>query len=522
MKVANLLHLTEHHRCRIVRRFSLSPLDWRMLWTVYQPIIGAGAAALYGTLCAALPMDAAGEGEAMSLGRLFLSCGIAPNAEGRKRLVDETARLEAVGLLRTLRRWDGDEVTGYEFHLAPPLAPHELFGKHHLWFLLQECIGPTAAEAIRASLLREGLGEAEGERLEDISAPFSDVFRLSTAASTFPPPDAPAPDAIPAPAAAAAEASGQDAAAFGRDGYRSDELLRRFPRSSRHRRFVERLVADPQRLAALNYYAGKYDLTLKQAVSLLDEDGMFDAEGRWAENVFEARAAERYRGANERQRGRERTEHKLAMARGEEEAAAAASAAERGAERDIPAPYWLDVPEQFAGQCDVRQYNFMLANEPYTRVLKLFFEPSAVPPAVEEAFLTMSVNYKLPDEVINVMIHYIRVNDLDWKRKFLDAIAANVAGKRIRTFEHAVTYFRGEEQTRGGTPAGGKSGRDAGSTGRPEAASPARAAPGRPAGRRGRTAERPVIPVARTEHPPEASDEDIRRIMEMAKRLSEK
>ncbi|HZG57557.1 hypothetical protein [Paenibacillus sp.] len=502
MKVSNLLQLTEHHRCYVARRFGLSPLDTRMLWSAYQPLVGGGAAALYSTLCAALPSDAAGLSEPTTLGRLFLACGLPPNEQGRKRLVEETAKLEAVGLLRTYRLMDGDDIAAYEFRLAPPLTPDRFFGVHHLWLLLQEKVGPGVAESIRRSFARdaEGLLGAAGtdeERLEDISAPFYEVFRLTVAPGTA---EESAPAADPA---AAATPAGE----FGRDGFRGDELLRRFPRSSPHRRAVERLVADPARLAALNYHAGRFELTLKQAVSLLDESGMFGASGEWAESRFEARAAEMYRGANEHARRKERTEHKQQLARADEPAVAAP-----GQERDVAAPYWLEVPEQFAGQCDIGQYNALLANSPYTRVLKLFFEPSAVPPAVEEAFLTMKVNYQLPDEVINVMIHYIRANDLDWKRKYLDAIAANVAGKRIRSFENAVTYFRKAEQSRAG---GAEAQRNDAARGRP-AASP------RPPVRRGRppAVERPVIPVAKPSGQPEATEEDIQRILEMAKRLT--
>ena len=500
MKLTNLLQLTEHHRFVAIRRFGLGPLDSRMLWSAYQPLIGGSAAALYMTLCSMVSSDASGAGEAGTLGQLFLACGLEPNEKGRKRLVDETSKLEAVGLLRTFRLTDGDEVTAYEFVLEPPLSPERFFGVHHLWLLLQEKLGPGGAEAVRRSFLKEGWTEAPGETREELSSPFYEVFRMTVGAAAAAE-EEPEPIAEPMAPASGAE--------FGRDGFRGEQLLGRFPRSHAHRRAVERLVADPARLAALNYHVGRFELTLKQTVSLLDEDGMFAPNGEWSEARFQARAAEVYRGSNERTLRKERTTHKQRIAA---EGAAPEAETPPGAERDVAAPYRLEVPDQFQGQCDVRQYNAMLANAPYTRVLKLFFEPSAVPPAVEEAFLTMKVNYQLPDEVINVMIHYIRANDLDWKRKYLDAIAANVAGKRIRSFENAVTYFRKAEQSRAG---GAEAQRNDAARGRP-AASP------RPPVRRGRppAVERPVIPVAKPSGQPEATEEDIQRILEMAKRLT--
>ncbi|WP_309122683.1 hypothetical protein [Paenibacillus sp.] len=505
MKVTNLLQLTEHHRYVVSRRFGLSPLDSRLLWTAYQPMIGGTAVALYTTLYSALASDAVGDCDAGTLGQLFLACGLPPNERGRKQLVDETAKLEAVGLLQTFRRMDGDEVAAYEFRLQPPLRPDQFFGVHHLWLLLQEKLGPNGAEAVRRSFAADGgimARPADHETLEDISAPFYEVFRMTVGAAAL----AEEPTELVEPPAS--QAGGE----FGRDGFRGDELLRRFPRSHAHRRAMERLVADPARLAELNYHAGRFELTLKQTVSLLDEDGMFAANGEWVADRFQARAAEVYRGSNEQAMRKERTTHKQAVAR-ESEASAAASAL--AAERDVSAPYWLEVPEQFQGQCDVRQYNAMLANSPYTRVLKMFFQPSAVPTAVEEAFLTMKVNYQLPDEVLNVMIHYIRANDLDWKRNYLDAIAGNVAGKRIRSFENAVTYFRKAEQSRASAGAAGRTG-EAGSAG--AGAAPQRA----PQARRGRPpgTAKPVIPVAKSSDTPEATEEDIMRMMEMAKRLT--
>ncbi|MCI3919981.1 helicase DnaB [Paenibacillus sp. TRM 82003] len=508
MRMSNLLQLTEHHRFAVVRRFGLSPLDMRMLWSAYQPIVGGFAASLYATLANALPSDQVGVGDAAALGQLFLVTGLEPNEKGRKRLVEETSKLEAVGLLQTIRLLDGDEVALYEFRLSPPLAPGAFFGVHHLWLLLQEKLGSAAADAVRRSFVKEGFGEAPGERSEDISSPFYEVFRMRV----------PTSEAIEEAAPTlASEPAGDD---FGRDGFRSGELLSRCPKTSSNRRAVERLVADASKLAELNYIVGKFNLSLKQTVTLMDEDGMFGLDGVWSAERFQARAADMYRQSNASERSKDVTARKQELARtpsSETEDAASGTKPER----EVTQPYWLEVPEQFQGQCDVRQYNALLANSPYTRVLKLFFQPSAVPAAVEEAFLAMNVNYQLPDEVINVMIHYIRVNDLDWKRKYLDAIGANVAGKRIRSFENAVVYFRKAEQGRTGgraTNAGGAAAGSgaAGSAGGEGAARPSSGARrGRPPG-----PSKPVIPVARSEGKPEATEEDIKRIMERAKRLN--
>jgi len=493
LKVTNLLQLTEHHKYIAVRRFGLSPLDLRMLWTVYQPMIGGFAVSLYTALYAALDSEAVGSSAPKTLGQLFLACGLEPNEQGRKRLVDETSKLEAVGLLQTFRKKLMEEVVEYEFRLEPPLTPDQFFGVHHLWLLLQEKLGPAAAEALRRSFVKESFeewGEEEGVETENISAPFYEVYRVSL------------------PAAGDSETDlrtdGQDMQeSLGRDGFRPEEMLQRFPRSSPNRRAVELLTSDAEKLAKLNYIALRCGLTLKQTVSLLDEDGQFGPDGEWLAEQFQKRAVELYRQSNSQARRKEQTLRKQQIAGGaapQDPSGGPASAG--GGERAVPESHWLPVPEQFQGQCDARQYNTMLANMPYSQVLKLFFAPAEVPVYVEEAFMAMNLDYQLPDEVLNVMVHYIRTNDLDWRRSFLEAIAANVAGKRIRSFENAVLYFHKEEQART-RAAAGKGAR------KPVGTDP----------RKGRPAAKPVIPVVRPAGKAEATEEDIKRIMEMAERL---
>jgi replication initiation and membrane attachment protein len=528
LKLQNLLQLTELHTYAVVRRFGLSPMDIRMIQQVYQPIVGAFAAALYHTFNSHLPSDAIGRSGMAPLSGLFLACGLEPNERGRKRLVEETSKLEAVGLLRSYRRVEADgDVSGYEFRLEPPLSPYDFFEVHHLWLFLKEKLGPNAAEAVRRSFFSSSADESPAA-WEELSAPFYDVFRMTVPAGS----EQAIREAAPAKEAAAAAPVAEASHEFGRDGFPAGELLARFPRSSRNRRHVERILTEPALLAEINYYAAKFELTMKQTVSLLDEEGMFLSEGRLNVSRFEAGASELFLKMQEQEQGRDRLRSKMSGAAGAEatgresdapsEASSDAERAQRKGEaegeKEVPRPYWLEVPAQFVGECDQRQYNALLANAPYTRVLKLFFEPAAVPGAVQEAFLAMNVNYRLPDEVINVLIHYIRTNDLDWTRGFLEAIAGNVAGKHIRTFENAVVYFRKAAQIRGGGERG-----DGGASGGAERkpAGGTRRSGGSGHGgeaRRGRPSK-PVIPVVKKAEGKAASEEDIQRILDMAREL---
>lgn len=506
MKLTSLLHLTDQHHFAVIRHFGLSPIDFRMITDVYQPIIGAFAASLYNTLYSRFSTNTVGCSSPAALSSLFLICGLEPNEQGRKRLVDETSKLEAVGLLRSYRRVGKDgEVERYDFHLEKPYSPVEFFDVHHLWILLNEKLGSKNAESVRSSFftgdLLSSISEDDG-KWEDISAPFYEVFRLSVPAGSE--------QSVREAAAALEPAASAVASEYGRDGFQCSELMRRFPRSSPNRRYVERLQQQPEMLAQINYFAGKFELTLKETVSLLDEEGMFLQDGRLDGERFEARASELFLRSEESERGRERLRSKQQAEIGNERNDEGTDAS-IARERDVAPAYWLDVPEQFAGKCDAQQYNSLLANAPYTRVLKWFFHPAAVPGNVQKAFLALNVNSRLPDEVINVMIHYIRTNNLDWTRGFLEAIGANVAGKHIRTFESAVKHFRNAEQVRNG----GASVRG-GAAGDGEAAAPRRQTDNR----RGRPSK-PVIPVAKKSEGKSATDADIRRILEKAKQLKQ-
>ena len=62
-----------------------------------------------------------------------------------------------------------------------------------------------------------------------------------------------------------------------------------------------------------------------------------------------------------------------------------------------------------------------------------------------DIFEKVDLNYRLPGEVINVLIHYLmnlltQGGDQRINRNFVDAIASNMLLKQIDTYEKAVHY----------------------------------------------------------------------------------
>jgi hypothetical protein len=71
-----------------------------------------------------------------------------------------------------------------------------------------------------------------------------------------------------------------------------------------------------------------------------------------------------------------------------------------------------------------------------------------VPDSFVRIFERIDLNYKLPEPVINVLIHY--VFDMKHAQRlthgFIDSIASNMLAKGIDTFERAIAYMREQQK----------------------------------------------------------------------------
>jgi replication initiation and membrane attachment protein len=216
---------------------------------------------------------------------------------------------------------------------------------------------------------------------------------------------------------------------------RHSEMMLRFPRGSTNRGYVERLNRAPELMAQLNYLAYKFNLEVPEICRLLDEDGIFHSDGTLLWDELQNRANLIYRQDRKRDEERERF-----LARGEER--------QGDATADIPpGSIQLDVPERFQTDVTVGKYNEMLRREPYTRMLARYF-PGAVPNSFVTIFERIDRNYKLPEPVINILIHYVfgMSHSQRLTNAFIDSIASNMLAKGIDTLDKAVMYVREQEK----------------------------------------------------------------------------
>ncbi len=504
MQIHNLLYFTEHHRFYSFRDFSLSTLDHKMLTQIYQPMIGAFAISLYHQLFMQIDEGRTGYSKLEPLRRMLLGCGLDMNEQSRKYLIDQISKLEAVGLLYTFRvaASGGSEII-YEFELAAPLGPQDFFSTIHLAMLLRDKVGKYAVIELREALAScepEELAHAHNEK-ENISTPFYELFKLNTQSY-----DHELEQALVETAPArelAKRTETEPVISFG-------ELILRFPRNSSNRSYVERLRLQAEHMGQINYVAYKFHLNVVDICRLLDEDGVFDEMGKLLSDELQLKASQMYRQDKKRAEQRERT-----LAKTEVFSGAVQQTDETGVEYEVDERYFLQVPVQLNNFCDIQQYNMLMRNEPYTHFLKRFF-PGAIPNWLDQQFNQIDLNYKLPEPVINILIHYvIGANDSNRITKsFIDAVASNMLIKKIDTFEKAVIYVREQaklELVRGSQGAQGTKGQ---------------AAAGKSGATRfgkGSQSRKPVIPiVSNSQVAPSVSDEEMEELRRLARKLTDK
>lgn len=443
MRMNNMLHFTENHRYCVYRDFGLSAVDGRMLSLVYQPMVGAFAIGFYRLLAERVSLEQVGYSPIEQQRELFLTLGLEPSEKGRKYLIEQASRLEAVGLLQTSRLYipDSDDYI-YEYELQAPLTPADFFRTQHLTLLLRDKIGKFAVLALRERLFSEEPPEWSGltYNKENISVPFYDIFELNTHAIDYELEQAIAESSI-------GRQSG-NLPGTEEEAINYADIIIRFPRESANRSYVEALRFDPEGMGIANYVARKYELSVQDLCRLLDEDGVFGTDGRLLLESLQHKANLHFRQGKRRKEEREAAYAKVVALRSPE------PGADEGLPEEVAVQmeYYVEVPPQFLSKCDIHQYNMMLRNEPYTRLLKTFF-PGSVPDNLLDIFEKIDLNYKLPGEVINVLIHYLmelltsggeqRIN-----RNFVDAIAANMLLKRIDSYEKAVHYIRNQAKIR--------------------------------------------------------------------------
>ncbi|WP_373230218.1 DnaD domain protein [Cohnella sp.] len=490
MRVSNIMEFTENHRYFTSRDFALSGLDRKLFISLYQPMTGAISAAFYHLLYHQVAEDRTGFSSLETQRMLFLGLGLELNAAGRQTAVEAASKLEAVGLLQVYRNHNPvTEESVYEYVLQRPLSSAEFFSSFHLTLLLRDKIGKSALIELRESLTSKQPAElARFVNREEATMPFYELFNIGAGAMD--------PE-LEMGWVESAPANERPAAVQSQERIRHSEMMLRFPRGSANRVFVERLNRSPEIMGQLNYLAYKFNLEIPEICRLLDEDGIFHSDGTLLWDELQNRANLIYRQDRKRDEERERF-----LARGEDKKVDVTTEVALSAIQ-------LDIPERFQMDVTVMRYNEMLQREPYTRMLERYF-PGAVPDDFVRIFERIDLNYKLPEPVINILIHYVlgmsRAQRLT--KSFIDSIASNMLAKGIDTLDKAIMYIREQEKLNVALERkrrGEETSRDSGITF---------------GGQSRGTRRKPAMSVVKDDGPvKEATPEELEKMLELARKL---
>lgn len=487
-----MLHFTENHRFCVNREFSLSSLDYKMLAMMYQPMIGGLSVSLYQALYQQMSAEKIGFSPLEQQRKLFLLLDLEQGERGRKYLIEQSSKLEAIGLLQTTRKFIPEEEDYiFVYTLFPPLGPNEFFRNQHLTLLLRDKVGKFMLLSLREDLLAPEPEECRDASEENLSVPFYELFRLNTQVVDY--------ELEQALYEASASKQGEARLDVTTKGFQYADIIMRFPRGASNRVFVEALKHKPDQMAAINIVAKKYNLSLQETCRLLDEDGLFTEDGELQMDLMQYNANLFYRQSKKRDEERERT-----LSRTDEAGTEASN--DKAEEKSVEMAYYLEVPQQLRGECTDHQYNYIMRNEPYTAVLKMFFTQGSIPDGVLNIFEKIDLNYKLKEEVINVLIHFLHIDRRSWAKSSIEAVASDMLGKQILTYEQAVEYVREKISYKQKAASKVEAAKTGGSATR---------------GRQGKT-QKPHIPIAVPDADTVASSRLSEEEMEAARRMARK
>lgn len=146
----------------------LSDQDVRVLTTIYQPLIGNAAYALYMLLKESLQSSAEWtSGKPLSELLTILDMGI-------PELYQARIRLEGLGLLSVYK--SKKEADQYLFELKPPLTAAQFFNDHMMKLILFEKVGEKTFKDIRRQFTSK---EPLVEEYEEITKSFLDVYHFN-------------------------------------------------------------------------------------------------------------------------------------------------------------------------------------------------------------------------------------------------------------------------------------------------------------------------------------------------------
>ncbi|RRJ54715.1 hypothetical protein EHV15_34525 [Paenibacillus oralis] len=206
------------------------------------------------------------------------------------------------------------------------------------------------------------------------------------------------------------------------------DIYNRFPKYSSNRSFLERMMLDARsEPGILLNCAVKFGLSFSDMSSILDEEGVFTEDGNLNETRLIELAASFSKWRRKREEFAKRHYHQ-AMNRGD------------STERRRSIIKISEVPKILVGKMDVNSY-IELLGKPYEQILEVLVPEQSMVSGYTKLFDKFTINYRVPDDVITAMIHFMLSEQRRWSYAYFEALATDLLLHRIEKFEAALQHF---------------------------------------------------------------------------------
>lgn len=371
---------------------------------LYQPIIGVDSVSFYITLVNHVSLGKSGVSDLKIHRQLMSQMGIS-----FKSIIQARKVLEAIGLLKTFKYSNIDEEGQYlvEYFIISPLDPLKFFQSDVLSVLLLNRIGKSQYKQLKEKLIPNLKWENDSyNKGREITKSFDDIFDTFELKIT------------------------ED----------SEELLQPVPENIEQidnqlrikkkyldMSFIKGMVNDIFQLHSsldvrleelLNELAFLYHLSEVEIINILKDHTIYDNTGKINNELLKQRAREKYHFE----------QNKVIIVNKEKESS-------KGKLEDTTA---LD---------KAKKHKWILSNYSPIELLEKYQKGGKIPDSDLVLIEELLYNYKLPSDVVNVLIEYVMLtNDYKLPRKLTEKIAGHWKRLSISTVEEALAVAKKEHK----------------------------------------------------------------------------
>lgn len=207
-----------------------------------------------------------------------------------------------------------------------------------------------------------------------------------------------------------------------------NDIFNRFPKYSLNRIYLERIIREGDYVTGkhIKQCAERHGLSLNDICSILDKKDAFSEEGKLNLNHLNdlAIATSEWR----RNRDEYAKTHLYQKIRGKNSI--------RGEVLVISS-----MPKILENKMDLRSYTELIS-KPYEQILEMFVPEESMVRAYKKLFDKFFINYRVPEEVISAMIHFVLIEQKHWSIAYFEALASDLLTHRINSFDEALNHFQ--------------------------------------------------------------------------------